>query len=210
MRKGRRSIRLKDFNYAQPGAYFITICTKNRENLLGSIKEGQMIKNDIGLAIQTAWEDLPKRFPETALDAFMVMPNHIHGIIIVGAQFIAPDLMSSHFSQPMTNATPTITKGVINHAPTLGKIIRTFKAVSSYLIRQKHYPGFGWQRNYYEHVIRDDKSLNRVREYIVANPLRWELDRENPLAKGKDDFDLWLAAFSVRLFKRKSERVSTS
>jgi len=180
MKKGRRSIRLKEFNYDQPGAYFVTICTKNRDSLLGSIKEGQLIKNDIGRAIQTAWEDLPKRFPEAALDAFIVMPNHIHGIIIVGAQFIAP------------------TEGVINHAPTLGEIVRTFKAMSTRRIREEIYPHFFWQRNYYEHVIRDEKSLNRIREYIITNPLRWSLDRENPHAKGRDKFDLWLASFKTK------------
>jgi hypothetical protein len=85
----------------------------------------------------------------------------------------------------------------MNRAPTLGEIIRSFKAVSTREIRGNYYSRFGWQRNYYEHVIRDDDSLNRVREYIINNPSRWDFDRENPIAQGNDDFAVWLTNFST-------------
>jgi putative transposase len=88
--------------------------------------------------------------------------------IFVGAQFIAPD--HANFAH----------KGAMNHAPTLGEIVRTYKAVSTHVIRQSFNPGFAWQRNYYEHVIRDDLSLERIRDYIANNPARWAEDEENP------------------------------
>jgi hypothetical protein len=99
------------------------------------------------------------------------------------------------------NHTPTTriqNQGAINHAPTLGEIVRTFKAATTRQIRLAGLSEFGWQRNYYEHIIRDEDSLNRIREYIATNPLRWELDRENPQRQGEDAFDRWLATFKTR------------
>jgi REP element-mobilizing transposase RayT len=173
----RKSLRLRQYDYSQAGAYFVTICTHDRRHLLGRIEGGKIQVNACGQIIRTVWENLAIKFKDIGLDAFVVMPNHIHGIIIVGAQFIAP------------------TVGVMNHAPTLGDIVRSFKAISTRLIRKNHNKGFNWQRNYYEHVIRDETSLNRIREYILTNPLRWDLDRENPQAREKDNFDVWLNSF---------------
>jgi putative transposase len=170
----RKILRLKEYDYSKAGAYFVTICTQDRENLLGEISQGQMAVNNGGQAVQKIWQDLPLRFPEIKTDAFVIMPNHVHGIIMVGAQFIAP------------------LKGSIKRAPTLGEIVRVFKAISTRRIRANYHCSFRWQRNYYEHIICDEISLNRIREYIHTNHTRWELDRENPLSKGKDDFDIWL------------------
>lgn len=174
----RRRLRLPGYDYSQSGAYFITICTNQRNNLFGTINITTMAVNIAGKIVGDIWKKLPIKFPSIIVDAFIVMPNHFHGIIIVGAQFIAPS------------------EGVINHAPTLGKIVRTFKAQSARTIRQQYNSGFSWQRNYYEHVIRDESSLNRIREYIHTNPTRWHLDRENSKAIGKDDFDEWLVTFT--------------
>jgi len=175
----RRRIRLPGYDYSQPGAYFVTICTFPRKNLFAVVNDDGMVVNGGGKTVRETWEELPLRFLGLELDAFIVMPNHVHGIIIVGAQFIAP------------------TGGAINHAPTLGKIIRTFKASATYRIRQKYNPHFAWQRNYYEHIVRDEDSLNRIREYIVTNPQRWHLDRENPQAQNNDEFDCWLSSFKT-------------
>ncbi len=143
--------------------------------------------NDAGNMVYQIWEQFPKRFPTITLDAFVVMPNHIHGIIwIVEAQFIAP-----HSLTRLDN-TSHIDQGVINHAPTLGKIIRTFKALSTRLIRKNDSTEFAWQRNYHERVIRNDNELDWIREYIVSNPLQWALDRENPEGSGLDPLDEWL------------------
>jgi putative transposase len=166
--KQRRSIRLQGYDYSQPGAYFVTICTRDRECVLGDVTECEMRLNDIGRRAQAAWEALPTRFADIILDAFTIMPNHIHGIIIVGAQFIAP------------NHSTVAQRGAMNRAPTLGEIVRTYKAVSTHLIRRTVNSRFAWQRNYYEHVIRDDHSLVRIRDYIANNPARWAEDEENP------------------------------
>lgn len=169
----RRSIRLQGYDYTQGGAYFVTICTKNRACLLGRVVDGKIAMNDAGQMVQSVWDGLRERFPTVALDQFVVMPNHVHGILIlVGAQFIAPNT-------------------------SLGEIIRAFEAVATRQIRLAGLQEFRWQRNYYEHIIHDEKSLNRIREYIATNPLRWELDRENPQRQGEDAFDRWLATFRV-------------
>jgi putative transposase len=176
----RKELRLKDYDYSLTGYYFITICTKKRMNLLGNIINAEMIVNNIGKAILDVWNSLPHRFPGIGLDTFVLMPNHVHGIITVGAQFIAPDL-----------AIPI-------PSPKLGQVVRTFKAAATSQVRQNLDPDFAWQRNYYEHVIRNEKSLNRIREYIITNPCRWGLDRENPHAQNRDDFDIWLDSHQGR------------
>jgi REP element-mobilizing transposase RayT len=175
----RKELRIKDYDYSLSGFYFITICTQRRKKLFGNIKDGEMIINNLGKAILDVWNSLPYRFPSISIDIFVVMPNHIHGIIIVGAQFIAPESC------------------IPGNSPKLGQVVRTFKAVSTYKVRKNLDPDFAWQRNYYEHVIRNEESLNRIREYIITNPLRWQMDRESPAAIGKDDFDRWLATFSL-------------
>lgn len=180
----RRSIRLKGYDYTQPGAYFVTICTQTRACLFGAVADGEMQLNNPAQIAKAAWDELPARFPSVRLDAFIVMPNHVHGIIIVGAQFIAP---SDGFG------TATIDQGAINHAPTLGEMVRAYKAASTRLIRQAGTPDFAWQRNYYEHVVRDEESLSRIRRYILDNPAHWEFDRDNPAATTHEPVDAWRA-----------------
>ena len=182
--KHRRSIRLKGYDYKQAGAYFVTVCTRGRECLFGWVTDCEMRLNDIGRKVRSAWEELPTRFADMSLDAFIVMANHIHGIIRVGAQFIAP-----HQSTPAQ-------EGAMNRAPTLGEIVRTYKSVSTRLIRRTVNSDFAWQRNYCEHVIRDDRSLERIRDYIVNNPARWAEDEENPdhQAVAKSSVKSWLGS----------------
>ena len=163
-RHHRRSIRLRDYDYSRAGAYFFTICTHDREQWLGEIVEGQMHASSPGCIVENTWHSLPDRFPGIEIDGFVVMPNHVHGILVfVGAQFIAPE----------PRAAPT-------RPPPLGEIIRSFKAASTSLIRNGGDSGFGWQRNYYEHVIRNDGELRRIRAYVKDNPLNWDEDAENP------------------------------
>jgi putative transposase len=155
---------------------------------------------------QAVWNGLLGRFPTIELDQFVLMPNHVHGILVlVGVQFIAPTTPR----QGVINRAPTLMQhgqGMINRAPTLGEIVRTFKAATTRQIRLVGLSEFGWQRNYYEHVIRDEDSLNRIRDYIATNPLRWELDRENPQRKSEDAFDRWLATFRTRPDKEHNTR----
>jgi len=171
----RRSIRLKGYDYAQAGAYFVTICTWNKECLFGEIANGTSKLNKYGEMVMKCWNEISGHFFHVKTDEFIIMPNHIHGIITinnVGAQFIAP-----------FGKTTSEKLGVINHAPTIGGVVRSFKARCTYMINQlRDTPGTPvWQRNYYERVIRDDRELYSIREYIRYNPLKWDEDEENPV-----------------------------
>lgn len=191
----RRSLRLQGYDYSQAGGYFVTICTQDRQCLFGEVAGGKAVLTDAGRMTHAVWDGLRARFTTIEVDQFVVMPNHIHGILLlVGAQFIAPH--TPNCNTPRHNTASS--QGAINRAPTLGEIVRIFKAATARQIRLAGLQEFKWQRNYYEHIIRDEESLSRIREYIMTNPLRWELDRENPRHKEKDDFDRWLATFKTR------------
>jgi len=141
-----------------------------------------------GCMIEKWWQELKAKFPLIDLDASVVMPNHFHGVVVlVGADLCVCPKEGGHTGPP------------------LPKIIQWFKTMTTneYIrgVKEKHWSRFNkrvWQRNYYEHIIRDEKSLNRIREYIVNNPLRWHLDRENPDRIGDDEFDKWLDGFQER------------
>lgn len=173
----RRSIRLKEFDYSQPGSYFVTMVTHQRKCLFGEVVEGNVQLSEAGTIVSEMWRGLPERFPNVLADLFVVMPNHIHVVVDVGAQFIAPGGVGE--------------EDAMNRAPTLGQVIRTVKAASTHRIRQSSDLAVVWQRNYYEHVIRDEQSLNRIRQYILDNPLRWEIDPENPAATSPESSDIW-------------------
>jgi putative transposase len=178
--KHRRSLRLKGYDYSQVGAYFITICVKNRKCLLGSVLDDRMQLNSPGRIAAYSWNWLSQAY-DIELDEYVIMPNHLHGIIII---------------TNCRGGSRTAPTGAFKVKP-LGRLIGAFKTISTKHINLIHkISGVPlWQRNFYEHVIRDDHSLNRIRDYIVTNPLRWDLDRENPQACGMDEFDTWLAAF---------------
>jgi putative transposase len=181
LKRHRRSLRLEDYDYAQTGAYFITVVTHQRACLFGRILNGELILNTTGQIAQSIWNELPAHFSKIDLDVFVVMPNHIHGIIhIVGAQHAAP--------LPRTGASsPSVQPGC------LGAIVRSFKsAVTKRCNERKAASGrIIWQRNYYEHVIRNEASLHRIQDYIATNPARWSTDPENPLATRPELHDAW-------------------
>jgi len=157
----RRSVRLAGYNYSQDGAYFVTICARERELSL----QAEPVRD----VVRSAWYGLPARFPGVALDEFVVMPNHIHGIILLvgggGAASSAPTVL-----------------GAASSAPTLGRVVRAFKSVSG--IEANRVLGRSnrlfWQRSYYERIIRDEEELDAIRQYIQANPGNWPDDPENP------------------------------
>jgi REP element-mobilizing transposase RayT len=161
----RRSVRLPDYPY-QDGVYFVTICTHHRECIFGDVVNGTVKQSEWGEIVCECWKAIPDHFPLTELDAFVVMPNHLHGIILlrgdVGAQHAAP----------LHNVAPR----------SLGAVVRSLKSAVTKAINQERGISCGlvWQRNYHEHVIRSEKSLNMLREYIQFNPARWAEDRENP------------------------------
>ncbi len=164
----RKSIRLKNYDYSQAGLYFITICTENRYCLFGTIQDNNMALNNAGNMIASHWRELPNRFPAVVLHEYVVMPNHFHGIIeSVGA--IPCGCPDGAGTRP---------------APTIGDVVGAFKSLSTneYIkkVKQNNWQPFAgklWQRNYYEHIIRNEESYLTIAEYIQNNPLRWLEDK---------------------------------
>lgn len=165
-RYNRRSIRLKGFDYTVSGAYFITICTYERECWLGDVIDETFHPSQYGDVVDVAWKDLPSHYSTIELDAFVVMPNHVHGIILLG------DSVGAGFKPAPTG---------VKRLP-LSEVVRGFKTFSARrVIELRSTPGNRvWQRIYYEHIIRDEASLNPIRQYIISNPEQWALDHENP------------------------------
>jgi putative transposase len=167
--QGRRSIRLKEYDYSSPGAYFVTICTNNRKCFFGYVRGERVILSAVGRKARTFFKEIPEHFDNIALDEFVVMPNHLHGIIVmqnVGVQNFEP--LQGH--------------NVFQHVvpKSLGSVIRTYKSALTRWCRVNGHQYFEWQRNYYEHIIRDEDDLNKITEYIRNNPLEWHSDIENP------------------------------
>jgi len=178
----RRSIRLKGYDYSQVGAYYVTIVAWRRECLFGEVVNGEMELSKFGLVAKQQWEKLPKRFPNIELGAYMIMPNHMHGIIeVTGGRGTAetpnnPEGESSRraptreqFQKPVKGSIPTI--------------VRSYKSSVSYRISLMRGSDSVpvWQRNYYEHISRNEKDLQNKTDYINANPLLWDEDDENPI-----------------------------
>ena len=174
----RRLIRLKGYDYSQTGAYFVTMCVKNKENWLGKITDGEEVLSEIGSIAEKCWNEILTHYPCVQLDKYVIMPNHIHGIIkIIDNDFVgAENLQPLHQIQPL----PKINQYQKIISKSLGSIIRGFKIGVTKWCNLHKYELFAWQRNYHEHIVRNEKELNRIREYIVNNPLRWQFDRENP------------------------------
>lgn len=174
----RRSIRLKGYDYSQAGLYFITLCTQNSLHLFGEIASDEMVLNNAGIMIEKWWKELKNKFPNIELDEFVVMPNHFHGILqiinthTVGADLrVCPDNAGEHI------------EGKHIGLP-LHRTMQWFKTMSTneYIrnVKNNHWTPFNkklWQRNYYEHIIRDEKSYLHISEYIRTNPLKWPDDK---------------------------------
>lgn len=180
----RRSIRLKGYDYSQPGAYFVTVCTQNRDCVFGHIKNDKMILNRFGRIVHEKWYNIPRHFPQTQSDVFGVMPNHIHGILFiidVGAKHSEDDMQKEERIQP-ENASPLRYPPRGTKPGSLSAIMQNYLSVTTRKINQIRYTSGTklWQRNYYEHIIRNEEELNQIREYIINNPLKWDLDRNNP------------------------------
>ena len=163
-RHHRRSIRLQNFDYSSAGAYFVTVCAHQRQCVFGEVAEGKMTPNEIGQIVEQAWYDLASRFPGVDLDVFVVMPNHMHGILVI-------------------QESPRRDGDAACHATTLGLVLRAFKSLSAIAAnRALGRSGWPlWQRNYYDKIIRDDRMLHNARHYILDNPKRWPDDANNPV-----------------------------
>lgn len=164
----RRSIRLPEYDYSKSGAYYITICSFNKELIFGSVVDGKMILSEIGNIVAKYLEEIPNHFENVFVDEYVVMPNHIHIIIsIVGIQNFEP--LQNKYQKIIPKS--------------IGSIVRSYKASVTKWCKENDYKKFKWQRNYFEHIIRNEEDHFRIREYIQNNPLQWELDEENPLHK---------------------------
>lgn len=177
--KHRRSIRLREFDYTQPGAYFITICSEGKLATFGHISEGIVTLTRAGQIVQRCWLALPRLFPFVELDEYVVMPNHMHGNLFIvegptGAPSAKPDSALTAYSK---NA-PFIRTPHGTSSGSICAVIQNFKSVSTRRVnRLNGTPGVPlWQRNYYEHIIRNDESLNDIRQYIIDNPEAWTTD----------------------------------
>ncbi len=166
----RRTIRLREFDYSLPGGCFFTISSFQREFLFGSINEEKTALNAFGKIVQSCWDTLNRHYNNIDLGSFIIMPNHVHGIIVIRDSNI--DLRQN-------------IRAGLRPAPTkngsLPEIIRVFKSFSTRTINElRKSPGIPvWQRNYYEHIIRDDEELGSIREYIENIPKNWMMDKEN-------------------------------
>ena len=159
----RQSHRLHGYDYSQPGIYSVTLCTQDRRPFFGRVENGQMRLSPAGELVRSIWEQIPSAYPDVALDVSQVMPNHMHGMVILGHR-VTPE-----------------------SAPALGEIIRRFKMLTTRRyaehVHRDGWPPFPdrlWQRDYYDHIVRGDRTLEAIRRYIVENLAQWATDPENP------------------------------
>lgn len=198
-RHRRRSIRLPDYDYSSAGAYFVTVCTHQRQCLFGEVEGIDMHLNDLGRMIVWHWQRIPKHFHKVQLDEFTVMPNHLHGLLLIvdkdemddtaGAKHLSQDSGSSSQLIPQ-NASPLQGSGRarLRSRPagtppqSLSAVLQNFKSITARKFNgmRRETGGILWQRNYFERVIRDENEFDRIRKYIIDNPAKWAEDKENP------------------------------
>ncbi|MEK7432122.1 MAG: hypothetical protein AABZ74_03230 [Cyanobacteriota bacterium] len=237
----RKSTRLKNYDYSSNGAYFVTICVKNRECIFGEIKDGEIILSKIGEIVKNNWLEIKNNFENIDIDEFVIMPNHLHVIILINSEMpILNSNMVLGINKGLMNQTPALDSNIdlanntseldlnidfvnkiekleqndpyrrglihqtlntnntkkisynkisnesnlmLNPKITLGKIIRYYKAKTTQMIKKNNIEYFQWQKNYHEWVIKNEKHLQGFRDYIYQNPLKWEIDSENPNKK---------------------------
>lgn len=168
------SARLKEWDYSNPWWYYVTINTKDHTEYFGKIENGKMILNDLGNVVDNGWKEIPIHFKNVELDYYVIMPNHVHGIIIITECRDAINCVSTD------NRTGGIT-GLKNpqlNPNSLSNVIRQYKARCSFEIRKSN-PSFAWQPRFYDRIIRNEKELLNIRRYIEQNPLKWEFEKNN-------------------------------
>lgn len=206
--KNRKANRLKNYDYSRQGYYFVTICTQNKECFFGEIENQKMILNSYGKIINQQWQWLQNQYQYVKLDKYIVMPDHFHGILIINDDIVknnennmtdvgtSRDLSlrsslphsllqnSSSRQLPLRNLpsqnSPLHKRQHENiKIKSLSQLIGAFKTTSSKMIHQNGLENFSWQRSFHDHIIRDKKSLNNIRQYIIKNPMKWETDKNN-------------------------------
>ncbi|MCD6595990.1 transposase [bacterium] len=182
----RRSIRLKGYDYSSPGAYYVTICSGMREYYFGEITNGLMELSSIGKIADRYWREIPEHFPNVQLDEWVVMPNHVHGIIVIverARQNVGVQNVRVQNFEPLQqhmDSQPRLHKYQKTVPNSLGSIIRAYKSAVTMWCRNNDFGYFSWQRGFYDHIIRDEDEMNQIRQYICTNPQNWDIDMENP------------------------------
>jgi len=167
------SARLKGWDYRNPGYYFVTIGTNNREHYFGQIMDGEMHLSAVGEIAAQCWREIPEHHADVELDEFVVMPNHVHGIVVIRKPVVETSHATSLRGNPkMSEISPK--------AGSLSTIIRSYKSAVTRFTGLNGFNGFAWQSRFYDHILRDENSFNNIRQYIFDNPVKWELDKENP------------------------------
>jgi REP-associated tyrosine transposase len=160
LHRKRKLNRLRNYDYSRSGYYFITLCTKNRIEHFGKIENGKMVLNKYGETAERYWKEIPNHYKNVEIHEFVIMPNHIHGIIIINDNFYDTCLERDY--------------GL------LSKIVKSFKKAVTRIIRNQFQDyEFQWQRSFYDQIVHDEISLNKIREYIINNLLKWDLDKDN-------------------------------
>ena len=166
------STRLEDWDYSSSGYYFVTICTNNMECVLSRITDGKVVLTGIGNIAKRLWLEIPEHFKNVELDEFIIMPNHMHGIVIINnvetchGVSLQKNSNVNKFSKPISGS--------------LAMIINQYKSSVARICRKNGYNKFAWQPRFYDHIIRNEKLLQKIREYIHNNPLKWDVDENNP------------------------------
>ncbi|AFM13144.1 transposase [Turneriella parva] len=195
LRRNRKSIRLKGYDYSQPGHYFITICTHQRAHLFGGVRGGKMVLNAMGSVADACWQAIPNHYPHVRLDEFVIMPNHVHGVVVIDGDDAVPQTNAVGAKTDVVGAktdvvgAQTDVVGAQNFVPlrvsgksaqfgkiisrSISTIVRGFKTGVTKWARNNTDQHIIWQRNYYEHIVRDADALHRIRQYIRNNPSQW-------------------------------------
>jgi len=178
----RRTIRLRGHNYSGGGAYFITICVQDKQCMLGRVVDSRMTLSECGEVVQHVWETLPERFPILVPDAFQLMPNHLHAILVIPGTGLEPSLAlatGTTVIQPSPQAVGTESR---TRTPSMGQVVGAFKSISTIAVNRLEARAGRrlLQENFFEHIIRSVDELEKIRDYIRQNPARWYEDPENP------------------------------
>lgn len=176
------SARLSHWDYGENAAYFVTICTAGKTCYFGHVAEGTMYLSALGRLAEKHWREIPEHFPFAILDGFIVMPNHLHGIININKGRDAIDRVSNTSTNPKDAINPVSTTGGITGKrnpmlhENLSRIVRWYKGRSTYGIRKIH-ADFAWQSRFHEHIIRNEQTYSKIADYIQTNPLKWQEDK---------------------------------
>ncbi len=181
----RRSIRLKGYDYSQAGLYFITICVQDRKYLFGQIEDGVVVLNDAGKMAQNEWQKIPSRFTNVQLHEYIIMPNHFHAIMEIVGSTLVVDQNAHDDGDDIDDEKGGQSQGIApTNTKTIGDIVGAFQSIVTveYIrgVKRFGWQPFNaklWQRNFYEHIIRDEQSCQRISNYIVNNPKNWKEDK---------------------------------